>query len=159
MTELERMMSERSGELIRALNTEVGLSRSQAARFLTEARPALQDSWQWHEDAPSADADGPLTVRELLGGVNGRELAERAGLSVESTWAALRMLGGTMVRDGVVEAAHGIERSSLDDLAALRVGFGHAGPRPADHARPPSNRTNRSRFDFPTETFGLRPTM
>lgn len=124
MHELEQVLSERSNQLIGTLTAEVGLPRGVAARFLTEAGPALMDSWRWHTDGLLAEGTASITIQELLGGVNARDLAARAGLSVEDTWASLRALAPTVIRAGVTLGR---------EAPPLQAGPGGHLPPTADH--------------------------
>lgn len=150
MHELDRVLSERSNQLIGALTTEVGLPRGLAARFLTEAGPALMDSYQWHTDGLLAEGTGSITIQDLLGGVNARELAARVGLSVEDTWASLRALAPTVIRAGITVGR---------DVPFVHRGLGLPVPRTGGHLAPSSNRFGRPASDLAHPSFGFLPSI
>lgn len=88
---LERVLDEKATELARLLTDEAGFTAAEAERFLSEAGPALIESYEWQTSAPSAiELDDESAVRDLLAGIWGRTLARRLGFSEGKTWAGLR---------------------------------------------------------------------
>lgn len=101
MENLEKVLEEQSGDLIDVLTFDAGMSRGQAEVFLREAGPALLDSYRWQASELHSDLASPSSVRDLLAGINGRELAPRVGLPASRTWDGLRALVPAVVRSGV----------------------------------------------------------
>lgn len=150
MHELDRVLSERSDQLIGALTTEVGLPRGLAARFLTEAGPALMDSYKWHTDGLFTEGTPSITIQDLLGGVNARDLAVRVGLSVEDTWASLRALAPTVIRAGIT-----VER----DVPSVYRGLAPPVPPTGRHLAPSSDQFGRPTSGMAHPSFGLLPAI
>lgn len=105
---LERVLNEKSSELVHVLTVDTGMSRNQAELFLREAGPALIDSYRWQAEelAPEGLAS-PTAVRDLLSGISGRALAPKVGLSSERTWDGLRSLVPAVVRSGARTSERG----------------------------------------------------
>lgn len=98
---LERVLNEKSSELVQVLTVDTGMSRSQAELFLREAGPALIDSYRWQAEGLAPDGlASPTAVRDLLSGISGRALAPKVGMSSERTWDGLRSLVPAVVRSG-----------------------------------------------------------
>lgn len=90
---LQRVLDEQADELTDEVRDRAGLSRSDAARLVVEAGDDLIESYRWHagEDG-SLDVSSPDAVRDLLGGIRGREVAEKIGLPPQRTWDGIRAL-------------------------------------------------------------------
>jgi hypothetical protein len=98
---VQKVLTEKSSELVQVLTRDTGMSRRQAERFLREAGPALIDSYRWQEEelAPEGLAS-PTAARDILSGISGRALASKVGMSSERTWDGLRSLVPAVVRSG-----------------------------------------------------------
>ena len=93
MESLERVLNQKSSDLLRALRGEAGLTADEADLFLREAGPALIESSEWQAaNLDLAQIGSAGAVRDLLGGISGTTLATRVGLSEERTWDGLRVL-------------------------------------------------------------------
>lgn len=100
MDRLERVLTERSSELIQSLTGSVGFSSGQAELFLREAGPELVETWRWQASDESASSTPTSSgFRNLLALMNGRTLAPRVGLSSARTWEGLRALVVAMDAD------------------------------------------------------------
>jgi hypothetical protein len=133
---LEKVLTEQSGELIRLLTFETGMSRGQAEVFLREAKEALLDSYHWQVDELGSDGlSSPSAVRDLLAGMSGRALAAKVGMSAERTWDGLRALVPAVVYCGAAarwassadlpsDPPRRVRRLEAEGTGRFDIGFG-----------------------------------
>jgi hypothetical protein len=92
MDRLERLLHERSDQLVDRVACDAGMSRDEAVAFLSAAGPDLIESYRWQSESWANTGDHRAQAREVLAIMNARKIGPRAGLSSERTWAGLRCL-------------------------------------------------------------------
>ena len=106
MDRLERLLHERSAQLVEHVAGDAGMTRDEAAAFLTAAGPDLVESYRWQSESWANTGDLTAQAREVLAVMNARKIGPRAGMCPERTWAGLRalvpaVLGGDPVFAGL----------------------------------------------------------
>lgn len=143
MDVLDKVLREELEELTEHVRAQVGLTRDEARRLVEQARPALLDSYRWRVARPAATPrfrsppGADHLARDLLDGISGREVAEKAGIPATRGWEGLRALVPAVL-DRVARSDHEgsalaerMRPSSSDasserslDADRLAVGFG-----------------------------------
>lgn len=92
MDRLERVLGERSSQLVDHLACDAGMSHDEAAALLQAATPDLVESYRWQSESWADTGDHVAQAREVLAIMNARTIGPRAGMSSARTWAGLRCL-------------------------------------------------------------------
>lgn len=116
MDRLERLLHERSEQLVSRVVGDAGMSRDEAAALLKAAATDLVESYRWQAESWADTGDHLAQAREVLAVMNARKIAPRAGLSSERTWAGLRslvpaVLGGDAATDDPTGSLDGLPPS------------------------------------------------
>ena len=106
MDRLDRLLGERSSQLVEHLTCDVGMSDVEAAALPKAASADLVESYLWQSESWANTGDHAAQASEILSVMNAREIGPRAGMSSARTWAGLRCLvpaalGGTPFVDAV----------------------------------------------------------
>lgn len=90
---LERVLTERTDELVDAVRAETGLTPAEARRLVAAAGDDLVASYRWQAEDPGEETlDSPAVTRRVLGFIRGRDIARRSGLPQQRTWDGIRVL-------------------------------------------------------------------
>ncbi|MGB1657323.1 MAG: hypothetical protein ACPHQP_04530 [Longimicrobiales bacterium] len=92
MDRLERLLGERSSQLVEQMTCDAGLTRDEAAALLAAAAADLVQSYRWQSESWADTGDHAAQAKEVLAVMNAREIGPRAGMSSARTWAGLRCL-------------------------------------------------------------------
>ncbi|MDX1493117.1 MAG: hypothetical protein R3253_03515 [Longimicrobiales bacterium] len=106
MDALAKVLAERTDELAEIVRGRTGLTPTQSRRFVEVAADDLVAAFLWQAGHRSPlPMDSPQVARNVMEGVRGRLVAQRAGLPPRRAWEGLRALVPAVLRTAAREAA------------------------------------------------------
>jgi hypothetical protein len=99
MQALERVLAQRTGELVEILVQRADLSRERAERFVSVAGPDVVASFRWQvREAGPQRLGAPSTARNVLNTMGATRIAVDLGMTRAEVWVGLRTLVPGLLR-------------------------------------------------------------